>query len=104
MLTAITGNARIAEMEEDLKLKGLEYNTAASVFFVSYAFFEGMSSQPLAWRPRHETMILTSFGVPSNIVLTLIRPSIWIALLMFCWGTVMRLMGIVSTVRGLYAA
>jgi hypothetical protein len=48
MLTAITGNARIAEMEEDLKLKGLEYNTAASVFFVSYALFEGMSSQPLA--------------------------------------------------------
>ncbi|EMC98131.1 hypothetical protein BAUCODRAFT_574206 [Baudoinia panamericana UAMH 10762] len=76
------GNAKIAGLSKDLKLKGLQYNTAVTLFFVSYGFFE----------------------VPSNIVLKLMRPSVWIAILMFSWGTVMTLMGLVHNVQGLYAA
>lgn len=76
------GNARIAGMYEDLELYGLRYNTALTVFFVPYALFE----------------------VPSNIVLKMIRPSIWISILCFSWGLVMTLMGLVTSYEGLIAA
>ncbi|EXJ62223.1 hypothetical protein A1O7_02656 [Cladophialophora yegresii CBS 114405] len=76
------GNAKIAGMEEDLNLYGMRYNTALTVFFVPYALFE----------------------VPSNIILKMLRPSIWISILCFCWGLVMTLMGIVTTYQGLVVA
>jgi MFS family permease len=66
-------------MADDLNLVGMRYNAALTIFFPPYALLE----------------------VPSNIVLKILRPSIWIATLMFCWGTVMTLMGIVSTYEGL---
>jgi hypothetical protein len=43
------------------------YNAAVTIFFVPYALLE----------------------VPSNIVLKLMRPSIWISILLFSWGLVM---------------
>jgi len=67
-------------MEKDLKLHGLQYNIAVSMFFVPYGLFD----------------------VPSNIVLKMIKPSRWIAVLMFSWGVVMTLMGLVSSAKGLY--
>ncbi|RFU28322.1 hypothetical protein B7463_g7990, partial [Scytalidium lignicola] len=76
------GNAKIAGMSDDLNLYGMRYNTALTVFFVPYSLFE----------------------VPSNIVLKIIRPSIWISILCFAWGVVMTLMGIVSTYQGLVIA
>lgn len=76
------GNAKIAGMSTDLKLQGLMYNTAVTIFFVPYALFE----------------------VPSNIVLKLVRPSLWISILLFSWGIVMTLMGIVKTYEGLLIA
>jgi hypothetical protein len=63
----LVGNAKIAGLTDDLHMKGLQYNTAVTIFFVPYALLE----------------------VPSNIVLKLMRPSIWIAILMFFWGTCM---------------
>ena len=57
----VAGNAKIAGLSTDLKLSGLQYNTAVTMFFVSYGFFE----------------------VPSNIVLKIMRPSRWIAILMY---------------------
>ena len=65
-----------------MDLSGLHYNIAVTMFFVTYGLFE----------------------VPSNIVLKMWRPSYWIAVLMFCWGLVMTLMGIVQTIHGLYIA
>ncbi|EXJ68458.1 uncharacterized protein A1O5_08250 [Cladophialophora psammophila CBS 110553] len=76
------GNAKIAGMYEDLDLYGMRYNTALTVFFVPYALFE----------------------VPSNIVLKMLRPSIWISILCFLWGLVMTLMGIVTSYEGLVTA
>jgi hypothetical protein len=55
------GNAKIAGMETDLNLQGMQYNVAVTTFFVSYGLLE----------------------VPSNIVLKLMRPSRWIAILLF---------------------
>ena len=40
------------------------YNTALTVFFVPYALFE----------------------IPSNVVLKILRPSVWISILLFAWG------------------
>jgi MFS family permease len=60
----------------------MRYNTALTVFFVPYALFE----------------------VPSQIVLKILRPSIWIAILVFAWGLVMTLMGLVTSYGGLIAA
>jgi hypothetical protein len=58
------GNARIAGLTKDLNLAGLQYNTAVTLFFPPYCLFE----------------------VPSNIVLKIIRPSIWLSILLFSWG------------------
>jgi hypothetical protein len=59
-----SGNARIAGLNTDLNLTGLQYNTAVTLFFPPYCLFE----------------------VPSNIVLKIIRPSVWLSILLFCWG------------------
>ncbi|KAF8134538.1 major facilitator superfamily domain-containing protein [Boletus edulis] len=76
------GNAKIAGLVKDLHLVGLEYNTAAAVFFVLYSFAE----------------------VPSNIILKVFRPSIWIPSIMVAWGLVMTLMCLVNTYEGLLVA
>lgn len=60
-------NAKIAGMEDDLNMTGPQYNLALTLFFIPYGLFE----------------------VPSNIVLKMLRPSAWIAIMMFSWGTVM---------------
>jgi hypothetical protein len=59
-------NARVAGMNADLELTGPQYNMALTVFFFPYAIFE----------------------VPSNVVLKLMKPSIWISILMVTWGIV----------------
>ncbi|ETN46418.1 uncharacterized protein HMPREF1541_00602 [Cyphellophora europaea CBS 101466] len=75
------GNAKIAGMNEELELTGTQYNIALTVFFFPYAIFE----------------------VPSNIVLKVMRPSWWIAIMMLAWGVVMTLQGIVQNYEGLVA-
>lgn len=60
------GNAKVAGMNEDLDLSGFQYNMVLTVFFFPYSFFE----------------------VPSNIILQLTRPSIWMTTLVISWGTV----------------
>lgn len=42
--------------------------------------------------------------IPSNMVLKLMRPSIWIGIMMVSWGVVMTLMGIVKDYHGLAGA
>jgi hypothetical protein len=68
-------------MTKDLKMYGLQYNTAVTIFFVPYTLLE----------------------VPSNIILKKMRPSYWMAILMLAWGTVMTLMGLVNSYGGLLA-
>ncbi|KAG5368926.1 putative transporter [Yarrowia sp. C11] len=73
------GNANIEGLSVDLKLKGNEYNLCLTVFFFTYSAFE----------------------VPSNMLLKKLRPSIWLPLIMVCWGVVMTLMGLVKNYYGL---
>jgi hypothetical protein len=57
---------RVAGMNADLELTGPQYNMALTVFFFPCAIFE----------------------VLSNVVLKLMKPSIWISILMVTWGIV----------------
>jgi len=66
-LTPAVGNAKVAGLTDDLDMKGMQYNTAVTLFFVPYTLFE----------------------VPSNILLKMMRPSLWISIILLCWGTVM---------------
>lgn len=75
------GNARVAGMNADLKLTPAQYNWCLTIFFFPYALFE----------------------VPSNIVLKLMTPSHWMAVLVVTWGIVLTLQGIVKSYSGLLA-
>lgn len=93
------GNARVAGMTKDLHLSGSQYNIVLTMFFIPYALFE----------------------VPSNIVLKILKPRIWIPIIMsgeqgplsclvvstdffLAWGTIMTLMDIVQNYQGLVVA
>ncbi|KAF2030675.1 MFS general substrate transporter [Setomelanomma holmii] len=78
--TAI-GNAKVAGMDRDLGLTSNEYFLAIVIFQIGYVFFE----------------------VPSNMVLSRVRPSIWVPTLMVFWGTVSALMALVKTPSQLIA-
>lgn len=43
------GNARLAGLEKDLRLKGYDYNTLLSVFYISYIIFEIPSNMACKW-------------------------------------------------------
>lgn len=77
-MDCIVGNAKVAGLGKDLGLSGSQYNIVVTVFFIPYSLLE----------------------VPSNIVLKITRPSVWISLLMFCWGLVMCVPLIPSLFRG----
>ncbi|KAJ7917519.1 major facilitator superfamily domain-containing protein, partial [Mycena leptocephala] len=73
------GNARLYNLEHDLKISDNQYLISLTVFFFSYAIFE----------------------VPSNIFLKRLRPSVWFSVLMFMWGLVMTLQGLAHNFSGL---
>lgn len=68
-------------MEEDLKMKGLDYNVSLSIFFPFYAFAE----------------------IPSNIMLKRISAHFWFFTIMLTWGIVMTCQGLVKNYQGLLA-
>ncbi|KAI3342724.1 major facilitator superfamily domain-containing protein [Ustulina deusta] len=76
------GNAKIEGLQEDLHMTNDQYNLTLTVFFLTYAAFE----------------------VPSNLLLKRLRPSRWLPAIMVAWGTVVTLMGIVESFKGLLAA
>ncbi|KKK19489.1 putative MFS transporter [Aspergillus rambellii] len=76
------GNARIEGMLADLNMTDREYSWCLTVFFFTYVAFE----------------------LPSNLLLKKLKPSRLLPVLMFAWGTVMTLMGIVKSYHGLLTA
>src|SRR5690242_3710253 len=63
-------------------MTGTDYNVALMMFFIPYVLFE----------------------VPSNILLAKFnRPSWYMGILVLCWGSIMRLMGVVQNFGGLCA-
>ncbi|KAL2803269.1 major facilitator superfamily domain-containing protein [Aspergillus granulosus] len=73
------GNAKIAGMDVDLDLDSNRYSIALVVFFIGYVLFE----------------------VPSNMLLARVRPSLYLATIMFAWGAVTIGMAFVKDYRGL---
>ncbi|KAJ6581654.1 MFS general substrate transporter [Mycena capillaripes] len=73
------GNAKLYNLEKDLKISDTQYLISLTVFFISYAIFE----------------------VPSNIFLKRLRPSVWFAFLMIMWGLIMTLQGVAHNFGGL---
>ncbi|KAJ9629129.1 hypothetical protein H2204_008918 [Knufia peltigerae] len=76
------GNARLAGMEEDLEMSGTQYNISLTIFFISYALFEPIT----------------------NTLLKILTPRIFFTAIILAWGTIMTLMGLVTSYRGLLAA
>ncbi|KAI0166083.1 MFS general substrate transporter [Xylariaceae sp. FL1272] len=74
-------NAKSFGLKTDLKLGGLEYNTALTIFFVPYVFFE----------------------VPSNILLKKFSPRVWLPGCMLAFGLVSIFQGLVQNYAGLLA-
>lgn len=63
-------------------MTGSDYNVASMIFFLPYVLFE----------------------IPSNAILFKFkRPSTYLGILVFCWGTVMTCSGVVRTYGGLVA-
>ncbi|KAJ3506752.1 hypothetical protein NLJ89_g6693 [Agrocybe chaxingu] len=75
------GNARLAGIEADLGMEGLDYNIALAVFFPWYVAAE----------------------IPSNIMMKRTSPSLWLCIIMVAWGVCMTLMGLVTNFAGLLA-
>jgi len=73
--------ARLNGLEEDLNLKGVEYNTAISILFVGYLLMQ----------------------VPSNMFMTRTRPSIYLSCCMIAWATVSAATAAVKNYAGLVA-
>ena len=82
MIRANIGNAKIEGLEKSLGMTGTDYNVALAIFFVPYVLCE----------------------VPSNMLLAKFKkPSVYIGILIFCWGVVMTLSGVVQNFGGLVA-
>ncbi|KAF6812032.1 major facilitator superfamily transporter [Colletotrichum musicola] len=75
------GNARLYGLEEDLGLRGNQFQVAVSILFVTYIVFE----------------------VPSNLVLKLLTPRRWIAFITVSWGLIATLTGLVDSYGALVA-
>ncbi|KAL0940260.1 major facilitator superfamily transporter [Colletotrichum truncatum] len=73
--------ARLNTLEEDLNLKGVEYNTAISILFVGYLLMQ----------------------VPSNMFLTRTRPSIYMSICMIGWAAISAATAGVKNYSGLVA-
>lgn len=74
-------NAKVYGLSESLNLTGTQYNTALTLFFVPYVFFE----------------------VLSNYSLKFIKPHIWLSICILCFGAVTIGMGFVKSFGGLAA-
>ncbi|TLS27653.1 hypothetical protein PpBr36_04814 [Pyricularia pennisetigena] len=71
--------ARLGSFEKDIGLRGTQYNTVISIFFVGY--------------------ILTQ--IPTNMILNKVRPSLFLPAVMICWGSVSACTGAVQNYSGM---
>ncbi|KIM44203.1 hypothetical protein M413DRAFT_443232 [Hebeloma cylindrosporum] len=69
------GNAKVGGMQDDLGFDSNQYSVILLLFFVSYVIFE----------------------VPSNMILSRARPSIYLSVLCFLWGAVATAMAAVQS-------
>ncbi|KLU81095.1 high-affinity nicotinic acid transporter [Magnaporthiopsis poae ATCC 64411] len=75
------GNARLDNLEQDLGLRGLQYNDCLAILFPFYIAAE----------------------IPSNMMMKRVRPSLWLAFIMVCWSASMIAQGFVRNYQGMLA-
>ncbi|KAG1145273.1 hypothetical protein G6F37_005701 [Rhizopus arrhizus] len=73
-------NAYTTGLKEDLGLVENQYNWAVTMFFIGYIVLQ----------------------IPSNYIITKVRPSIMLPLVVFLWGAVVCFMALVKNYQGLY--
>ncbi|KAH7176802.1 major facilitator superfamily domain-containing protein [Dactylonectria macrodidyma] len=73
-------NAYVSGMQEDLELYGKELNYFSTFFNVAYCIML----------------------IPSQIILTYVRPSIWLPGLEICWGIITGLIAITTSAKQVY--
>ncbi|KAG1152507.1 hypothetical protein G6F37_000355 [Rhizopus arrhizus] len=73
-------NAYTTGMKEDLALVENQYNWAITMFFIGYIILQ----------------------IPSNYIITKVRPSIMLPLVVFVWGAIVCFMSLVKNYQGLY--
>ncbi|KAF9018374.1 MFS general substrate transporter [Hymenopellis radicata] len=73
------GNAKVGGLEEHLNLTSNQYSVVLLLFFVSYVLFE----------------------IPANMILTRVRPSIFLSVLCFLWGGVAACMAAINSWQAL---
>ncbi|KAJ5998414.1 hypothetical protein N7451_006224 [Penicillium sp. IBT 35674x] len=71
--------ARLGSLEKDLGMKGTDYNLATSILFVGYLLMQ----------------------LPSNLLLTQIRPSLFLGIAMAIWGVISACQAAVQSFAGL---
>ncbi|KAL1622780.1 hypothetical protein SLS54_004800 [Diplodia seriata] len=74
--------ARLGTIEEDLNMTGTDYNLATSILFVGYLLMQ----------------------IPSNLLLTRIRPSMYLGICMAIWGAISAAQAATHSFGGLVAA
>jgi MFS family permease len=75
------GNARLDHLEQDLHLRGIQYNDCLAILFPFYIAAE----------------------IPSNIMMKRVRPAIWLTFIMFFWSAAMIGQGFVKNYSQLLA-
>jgi len=93
--------ARLGSLEKDLRMTGTNFNLATSIFFVVC----GNVSQ---WNKSCANLISPKgyllMQLPSNLLLTRVRPSIYLATAMTLWGVVSTSQSAVHSFGALVAA
>lgn len=78
---AALGQARLGTLEADLNMSGTDFNLAISILFVGYLTMQ----------------------LPSNLLITRIRPSLYLGITMMVWGAVCASTAAVQNLGGLIA-
>ncbi|KAI2731795.1 hypothetical protein DTO013F2_10609 [Penicillium roqueforti] len=73
--------ARLGTLEEDLDMEGTDYNLATSILFIGYLLMQ----------------------LPSNLLLTRVRPSLFLGIAMAIWGVISACQAAVQSFPGLIA-
>ncbi|GAB1205191.1 hypothetical protein APSETT445_003861 [Aspergillus pseudonomiae] len=74
--------ARLGTLEKDLNMKGTDYNLATSILFVGYLLMQ----------------------LPSNLLLTRVRPSLFLGITMAIWGVISACQAATHSFTGLVLA
>jgi len=92
-------------MEDDLELTGNRYSIALLIFFIGYLLGEvRIHSVSLTCMSRGLTPTVTVDQVPSNMILSRSRPSLYLPAIMLVWGVVGGLFATIQSYHGLVIA